>query len=90
MTATSHDRPAEAADAPCRWVTPQGTIRAGMKVLAPDGTCIGTVSTLQGEELMLEGGAHTFVAMTQIAGIDDDAVLLSERGDDSFGLGAQP
>lgn len=72
------------------WTTQQGTIRKGMKVIAADGTCIGTVAALEGEELMLEGGAHDFVAITQIDGIGPDAVLLSDRGDATFGLGATP
>ena len=39
---------------------------------------------------MLEGGSHDFVAITQIDGISADAVLLSDRGDATFGLGATP
>lgn len=72
------------------WTTQQGTIRKGMKVIAADGVVIGTVAALEGEELMLESGSHDFVAITQIDGISADAVLLSDRGDATFGLGATP
>lgn len=79
-----------ATPSPDCWHTRQGTIRKGMKVLLADGTCVGTVSTLEGDELMLESGSHDFVSTTQIDGIDNDAVLLADRGDATFGLGAQP
>ncbi|PNU02779.1 DUF2171 domain-containing protein [Novosphingobium guangzhouense] len=72
------------------WTTQQGTIRKGMRVIAPDGSCVGTVATLDGDELMLEGGAHEFVAITQVDGVSADSVLLSDRGDATFGLGATP
>ncbi len=72
------------------WTSQQGTIRKGMKVITADGTCIGTVAALDGEELMLEGGSHDFVAITQVGGISGDSVLLSDRGDATFGLGATP
>ncbi|GLK46168.1 MULTISPECIES: DUF2171 domain-containing protein [Novosphingobium] len=72
------------------WTTQQGTIRKGMKVIAADGSFVGTVAALEGEELMLEGGSHEFVAITQVDGVSADAVLLSDRGDATFGLGATP
>lgn len=76
------------------WSTPFGTIRKGMKVLEPDGTCIGIVDTLEGEELGLtsgEAGAEgNFIALTQIDGVGPEGVLLSGRGDATFGLGAEP
>jgi hypothetical protein len=76
------------------WNTDSGTVRKGMKVLAPDGTLLGTVAGLEGEELLLAehgpGERTSFVAVTQIDGVSDDAVLLSDRGDATFGLGAQP
>jgi hypothetical protein len=72
------------------WTTPQGTIRRGMKVIAADGTCIGTVARLEGDELMLEEGSGSFVALTQIDGVSADSVLLENRGDATFGLGAEP
>jgi len=76
------------------WATASGTIRKGMQVLAPDGTLLGTVGGLDGEELLLAehgpGERTSFVAVTQIDGVSEDAVLLSGRGDATFGLGAQP
>lgn len=76
------------------WATASGTIRKGMKVVGPDGSLLGTVDGLDGEELLLAecepGERPSFVAVTQIDGISDDTVLLSGRGDATFGLGAQP
>lgn len=72
------------------WFTPAGRVRKGMKVVAADGSILGTVTGLDGEELFLDGGEHEFVATTQIDGISEDTVLLAPRGDATFGLGAQP
>lgn len=76
------------------WVTDSGTIRRGMKVIGPDGTVLGTVSGVEGEEVLLAehaaGERDSFIAVTQIDGVTDDAVLLQSRGDATFGLGAQP
>ena len=71
------------------WSTAVGTIRKGMKVLEPDGGCIGHVAAVAGDELQLTGGSHAFVLITQVDGVSEDAVLLQPRGDTSFGLGAQ-
>lgn len=82
------------SDPETAWTTASGTIRKGMKVLTPDGSLLGTVEGLEGEELLLArhgpGERTSFVAVTQIDGVSDDAVLLSDRGDATFGLGAQP
>lgn len=75
------------------WTTASGTIRRGMKVITPDGTCLGTVQSVDGEEVKLGGPqaqAGAFVAVTQIDGVSEDSVLLSGRGDATFGLGAEP
>ena len=75
------------------WSTPEGTIRRGMPVIAPDGTVIGTVAGVEGEELLLEGASgeqQEFVALSQVDGVGEQGVLLSGRGDATFGLGAQP
>jgi hypothetical protein len=39
---------------------------------------------------MLEEGSGSFVALTQIDGVSADSVLLENRGDATFGLGAEP
>lgn len=70
------------------WTTTVGTIRKGMTVIGPEGTAIGTVEGLEGEEIMLDHGG--FVALTQVDGVSETTVLLSPRGDATFGLGAQP
>lgn len=76
------------------WTTSLGTIRKGMSVVDADGTCIGTVASLVGDEIMLEpraeGEEAEFVSLTQVDGVDETSVLLSGRGDATFGLGAEP
>ncbi|EIZ81221.1 hypothetical protein WSK_0166 [Novosphingobium sp. Rr 2-17] len=73
------------------WPTASGTIRRGMKVLASDGTFLGTVEAIDGEEILLAGSVEgAFVALSQVDGVSEEAVLLSPRGDATFGLGAQP
>lgn len=72
------------------WTTQQGTIRKGMNVLDANGTCLGTVVGLEGEELLLDGPGETFIALSLIDGVSPEAVLLAPRGDATFGLGAQP
>lgn len=84
----------QSTDDETAWATASGTIRKGMKVLAPDGTLLGTVERLRGEEVILaEHGPDeraSFIAVTQIDGVSDDTVLLSDRGDATFGVGAEP
>lgn len=72
------------------WWTPEGTIRKGMKVFDADGTCLGAIAGVTGEEVFLEGGPGEFIVISQIDGVSEDAVLLAPRGDATFGLGAQP
>lgn len=76
------------------WATVSGTIRKGMKVIAPDGNCLGTVTRVEGEEVLLEAAGtsdeRAFIAVSQIDGVSEEGVLLSDRGDATFGLGAQP
>ena len=82
-------RPEETA-----WTTVVGTIRKGMRVINPDGSCIGIVSGMKGEEIFLEGTsddrAQDFIVITQVDGVDEKSVLLSGRGDATFGLGSTP
>lgn len=79
---------------PTAWTTVVGTIRKGMAVIDAEGACIGTVASLEGDEIMLEpqgeGGYAEFVTLTQVDGVDANSVLLSGRGDATFGLGGEP
>lgn len=72
------------------WPTAWGAIRKGMKVIAADGYPVGTVDHVDGQEIILEGDGSSFVAMSEIDGVDGDRILLSPRGDATFGLGAEP
>jgi hypothetical protein len=84
----------QAPDQEAAWPTVVGTIRRGMRVIAPDGACLGTVSSVQGEEILLEplgsGDQAEFLALSQVDGVNDTSVLLSGRGDATFGLGSEP
>ncbi|HUD27338.1 MAG TPA: DUF2171 domain-containing protein [Novosphingobium sp.] len=83
----------QSTDDETAWTTESGTIRKGMKVIAPDGTVLGIVAGVEGEEVLLaeHAGEHRpFVAISQIDGVNEDSVLLSDRGDATFGLGAEP
>ena len=82
------------ADPETSWTTVVGTIRKGMRVIAPDGSCLGTVRGLENGEILLEPTGNSqeteFVALTQVDGVDEESVLLSGRGDATFGLGGEP
>ncbi|WP_260926769.1 DUF2171 domain-containing protein [Novosphingobium sp. 9] len=76
------------------WWTSAGTIRRGMTVLDPDAVPLGTVDHVEGEEIHLadtpNDDARSFILASQVDGIDGDTVLLSRRGDATFGEGALP
>ncbi|MFC0205606.1 DUF2171 domain-containing protein [Novosphingobium soli] len=82
--------PMQSTDDENAWATASGTIRRGMKVLDPAGVCLGTVDRVEGEEILLEGPSGGFIAVSQVDGVTGEAVLLSFRGDATFGLGAEP
>ncbi len=66
------------------WTTVLGTIHKGMKVIDAEGTCLGKVQRLHGNELRLEGG--DFLDVSQIDGVGEEGVLLSPRDDETFGI----
>ena len=69
------------------WTTSLGTIHKDMKVIDAEGTCLGRVSEVKGDEVMLAGdGGHSFIALSQIDGVGEEGVLLSDRGDITFGM----
>ncbi|MCJ2188078.1 DUF2171 domain-containing protein [Novosphingobium beihaiensis] len=70
------------------WTTVVGTIRKGMNVIAPDGSSIGLVAGVHGGEVLFEGGDS--IPLTLVDGVGEEGVLLQRRGDETFGLGAQP
>ena len=70
------------------WTTVAGTIRKGMKVIAPDGTSLGLVAAVRGGDVLFEGGDA--IPLTLVDGVGEEGVLLQGRGDTTFGLGAQP
>jgi hypothetical protein len=73
------------------WTTVVGTIRKGMKVIAADGSCLGTVASVDHDAVKLEGGSgDDFISLTQVDGVGEQGVLLSGRGDATFGLGGEP
>ncbi|MGE4306817.1 MAG: DUF2171 domain-containing protein [Novosphingobium sp.] len=81
----------QAPDGETAWTTVVGTIRKGMKVIDPDGACLGHVASVKGDEVMLDGDeGKDFISLTQVDGVGEEGVLLQGRGDATFGLGAQP
>ncbi len=72
------------------WTTVVGTITKGMKVIDAEGTCLGLVASVKGDEVMLAGdGGHSFIAISQIDGIGEEGILLCDRGDITFGMPSQ-
>lgn len=88
------ERPTQSPNEDTAWYSPAGMIRKGMPVIAPDGTRVGIVARVEKGEIVLDGldehGQETFVSITQVDGVSDEGVLLEARGDETFGLGAQP
>ena len=85
--------PDQSGNPPERFQTFAGTIVAGMKVISGDDQVIGTVETVRDNQIVLaseDGGGEMSVPLGLIDGIGEGRVLLSGRGDSSFGLGATP
>lgn len=87
------------------WPTESGFVRKGMTVIAADGSVLGVVDRVEGQEVLLEEPGHPFIAVSEIDGIEgggiedgeieggraqNGRILLAPRGDASFGLGATP
>jgi hypothetical protein len=65
-------------------------IRQGMEVVSSEGSHVGTVAGIEGDEILLtpEGsdeGSQQFVPLSLIEGIDGERVLMRARGDNVFG-----
>lgn len=71
-----------------------GAIRREMAVVGSDGSYIGTVDAVEGDRIRLKStgskGDDQYLPITLVDGVDDGRVILSRRGDASFGLGAEP
>ena len=63
-------------------------LKPGTTVIYETTLPVGTTRTRW--KPMLEEGSGSFVALTQIDGVSADSVLLENRGDATFGLGAEP
>nr|WP_086492318.1 DUF2171 domain-containing protein [Novosphingobium panipatense] len=72
------------------WPTESGVVKKGMTVIGAEGEVLGKVDHVDGQEVVLEGEGSPFVTISEIDGVDGDRVLLSPRGDATFGLGAEP
>ncbi len=65
-------------------------IRPHQEVVDANGTRVGTVDHVQGDQIKLAradspDGEHHYVQLSQVAGIEGDKVRLRERGDNDFG-----
>ncbi|MBT0667881.1 DUF2171 domain-containing protein [Novosphingobium profundi] len=87
MTVNLHPAPDPAETV---WTTVVGTIRKGMNVIDAEGTCLGQVESMKGEEIMLAGdGGHGFIELSQVDGVGEQGLLLSDRGDAMFGMAGE-
>jgi hypothetical protein len=67
-----------------------GRIREGMEVVSDEGSHIGTVAGIEGDEILLgpegsAGGAREYVPLSLVAAVDGACVIMAARGDNAFG-----
>jgi hypothetical protein len=66
-------------------------IRAQMLVISAEGTYLGTVEGIEGDEIRLgdaPDGAHRLLPLSLVAGVDGERVMMRDRGDNVFGMEA--
>jgi Uncharacterized protein conserved in bacteria len=70
------------------------TIEPGLAIIAADGERVGTVAALEGNLIRLqedgEGAEPSYIPVSLVSGVGTKGVLLSGRGDATFGEGAEP
>ena len=68
------------------------TIVAGMEVIEADGTHLGTVETVDGDEIKLTRGDgdpdHRLLPLSLVDVVTDGRVMMLGRGDNAFGMPA--
>lgn len=84
---------ASTSDDGAEFATPSGIVRAGMTVVDSYGHTLGTISSVEGERMRLAStdphdDGVAFLPVSLIDGVEEDRVLLSGRGDASFGMPA--
>jgi hypothetical protein len=62
-------------------------IRAHMLVMSADGTYLGVVEGIEGDEIRLDG-AHRLLPLSLVSGVDGERVIMRSRGDNAFGMEA--
>lgn len=65
-------------------------IRAGMEVVSDEGSYIGTVAGVEGDEILLareasSGEGREYVPLSLVAAVDGNRIITRARGDNSFG-----
>jgi hypothetical protein len=66
-------------------------IRRDMLVMSAEGTFLGTVQGIEGDEIRLSPGGdaeHTLLPLSLVDGVDDNRVIMRSRGDNAFGMEA--
>ncbi len=66
-------------------------ITPGMLVMSAEGTFVGTVQGIEGDEIRLSPGGdaeHTLLPLSLVDGVDDNRVIMRSRGDNAFGMEA--
>jgi len=100
LPASLSTRPTEQSDSAgeatlgAEFPTSAGTLRAGMSVIDGSGHAIGTVTGVDGERIRLTSSdphddGDSFLPVSLVDGIDGNRVLLSGRGDASFGMSGE-
>lgn len=95
QTASPAEQPQAApASEGAQFVTSAGTLREGMSVVDSYGHALGILASVDGERLRLSStdphdDGVAFLPVSLIDGIDGNRVLLSGRGDASFGMSGE-
>jgi hypothetical protein len=66
-------------------------IKRDMLVMSAEGTFLGTVQGIEGDEIRLSPGGdaeHTLLPLSLVDGVDDNRVVMRGRGDNAFGMEA--
>jgi hypothetical protein len=84
-------QPQQAQSSPAVGFVGGHKISAQMLVISDEGTYLGVVEGIEGDEIRLGGRddlAHRLVPLSLVAGVDGDRVIIRSRGDNVFGMEA--
>lgn len=66
-------------------------IRPHMEVVSAEGEHIGTVDSIEGDEIKLArgdspDGRHSYVPLSLVDAVEESRVIIRSRGDNAFGV----